>query len=49
MSLLGIQLEARRFAADGYTIVMIGHAGHEEVEGTTGEATGQHRPGRDRR
>ena len=30
-----VHVEARRFAADGYTIVMIGHAGHEEVEGTT--------------
>ena len=27
-----------KFAADGYTIVLIGHAGHEEVEGTMGEA-----------
>jgi 4-hydroxy-3-methylbut-2-enyl diphosphate reductase len=34
-----VHVEARRFAADGYTIVMIGHEGHEEVEGTTGEAT----------
>jgi 4-hydroxy-3-methylbut-2-enyl diphosphate reductase len=33
-----VHVEARRFAADGYTIVMVGHAGHEEVEGTTGEA-----------
>ncbi|HVC07835.1 MAG TPA: 4-hydroxy-3-methylbut-2-enyl diphosphate reductase [Solirubrobacterales bacterium] len=33
-----VHVEARRFAAQGYTIVMIGHAGHEEVEGTTGEA-----------
>ncbi|MGH2937159.1 MAG: 3-dehydroquinate synthase [Solirubrobacterales bacterium] len=33
-----VHVEARRFAAEGYTIVMIGHAGHEEVEGTTGEA-----------
>jgi 4-hydroxy-3-methylbut-2-enyl diphosphate reductase len=33
-----VHVEAKRFAADGYTIVMIGHAGHEEVEGTTGEA-----------
>jgi 4-hydroxy-3-methylbut-2-enyl diphosphate reductase len=32
--------EARRFAADGYQIVLIGHAGHEEVEGTMGEAPG---------
>jgi len=31
-------VEARKFAADGYTIVLIGHEGHEEVEGTTGEA-----------
>ena len=30
--------EARRFAAEDYQIVLIGHAGHEEVEGTTGEA-----------
>src|SRR3954451_19638597 len=33
-----VHVEARRFAAEGYTIVMIGHEGHEEVEGTTGEA-----------
>ncbi len=31
--------EARKFAKDGYTIVLIGHDGHEEVEGTTGEAS----------
>jgi 4-hydroxy-3-methylbut-2-enyl diphosphate reductase len=30
--------EARRFAADGYDILLIGHEGHEEVVGTTGEA-----------
>src|SRR3954471_13140221 len=30
--------EAVKFARDGYTIVLIGHAGHEEVEGTMGEA-----------
>jgi 4-hydroxy-3-methylbut-2-enyl diphosphate reductase len=30
--------EARRFAADGYQILLIGHEGHEEVEGTAGEA-----------
>jgi 4-hydroxy-3-methylbut-2-enyl diphosphate reductase len=30
--------EARRFAASGYDILLIGHAGHEEVVGTTGEA-----------
>jgi 4-hydroxy-3-methylbut-2-en-1-yl diphosphate reductase len=33
-----VHVEARRFAEDGYTIVLIGHEGHEEVEGTTGEA-----------
>jgi 4-hydroxy-3-methylbut-2-enyl diphosphate reductase len=33
-----VHVSARRFAAQGYTIVMIGHEGHEEVEGTTGEA-----------
>lgn len=30
--------EARRFAGDDMQILLIGHAGHEEVEGTTGEA-----------
>ncbi len=30
--------EARRFARDDLEILLIGHAGHEEVEGTTGEA-----------
>lgn len=30
--------EARRFAREGYKILLIGHAGHEEVEGTAGEA-----------
>ncbi|MGZ4410713.1 MAG: 4-hydroxy-3-methylbut-2-enyl diphosphate reductase, partial [Gaiellaceae bacterium] len=33
-----VHAEARRFAAAGNTIFLIGHAGHEEVEGTTGEA-----------
>ena len=33
-----VHVEARRFAAAGYTIVLIGHDGHEEVEGTMGEA-----------
>ncbi len=33
-----VHVEARKFAADGYTIVLIGHDGHEEVEGTMGEA-----------
>jgi 4-hydroxy-3-methylbut-2-en-1-yl diphosphate reductase len=33
-----VHLEARRFAAKGRTIVLIGHAGHEEVGGTTGQA-----------
>ncbi|HET9719796.1 MAG TPA: 4-hydroxy-3-methylbut-2-enyl diphosphate reductase [Solirubrobacteraceae bacterium] len=35
-----VHVEARKFAAQGYTIVLIGHAGHEEVEGTMGEAPG---------
>lgn len=30
--------EARRFAADDYDILLIGHEGHEEVDGTAGEA-----------
>ncbi len=33
-----VHREAKKFAAEGYTIVLIGHAGHEEVEGTMGEA-----------
>jgi 4-hydroxy-3-methylbut-2-enyl diphosphate reductase len=33
-----VHTQARRFAQRGCTIVLIGHAGHEEVEGTTGEA-----------
>jgi len=33
-----VHVEAKRFAAQGYTIVLIGHGGHEEVEGTMGEA-----------
>jgi 4-hydroxy-3-methylbut-2-en-1-yl diphosphate reductase len=33
-----VHLEARRFADSGRTIVLIGHAGHEEVVGTTGQA-----------
>ncbi len=35
-----VHVEARRFAADGYLVALIGHAGHEEVEGTLGEAPG---------
>jgi 4-hydroxy-3-methylbut-2-enyl diphosphate reductase len=33
-----VHTEARRFAARGDTVLLIGHAGHEEVEGTLGEA-----------
>ena len=33
-----VHVEARRYAAEGYTVVLIGHAGHEEVVGTMGEA-----------
>jgi 4-hydroxy-3-methylbut-2-en-1-yl diphosphate reductase len=33
-----VHTEARRFARAGYRIVLVGHEGHEEVEGTTGEA-----------
>jgi 4-hydroxy-3-methylbut-2-en-1-yl diphosphate reductase len=33
-----VHVEARKFAVQGYTIVLIGHEGHEEVEGTMGEA-----------
>jgi 4-hydroxy-3-methylbut-2-en-1-yl diphosphate reductase len=33
-----VHAQARRYADAGYTIVLIGHAGHEEVDGTLGEA-----------
>src|ERR687883_314828 len=33
-----VHVEAKKFAAEGYTIILIGHSGHEEVEGTMGEA-----------
>ena len=33
-----VHREAVKFASEGYTIILIGHAGHEEVEGTMGEA-----------
>jgi 4-hydroxy-3-methylbut-2-en-1-yl diphosphate reductase len=33
-----VHREAVRFAEDGYTVVLVGHDGHEEVEGTMGEA-----------
>ena len=35
-----VHAEARRFANDEYQILLIGHEGHEEVEGTMGEAVG---------
>jgi 4-hydroxy-3-methylbut-2-en-1-yl diphosphate reductase len=33
-----VHVQAKRYAASGYTVVLIGHAGHEEVVGTMGEA-----------
>jgi 4-hydroxy-3-methylbut-2-enyl diphosphate reductase len=33
-----VHVEAKKFASEEYTIILIGHAGHEEVEGTMGEA-----------
>ncbi|MEO3743358.1 4-hydroxy-3-methylbut-2-enyl diphosphate reductase [Plantactinospora sp. B5E13] len=36
-----VHSEARRFAGRGNTVLLIGHAGHEETEGTLGEAPGQ--------
>ena len=33
-----VHAEARRYAARGHTIALVGHAGHVEVEGTMGEA-----------
>jgi 4-hydroxy-3-methylbut-2-en-1-yl diphosphate reductase len=35
-----VHLEAVRFARQGYTIILIGHEGHDEVVGTMGEAPG---------
>jgi 4-hydroxy-3-methylbut-2-enyl diphosphate reductase len=35
-----VHLQAQRYAAQGFEIVMIGHAGHEEVEGTVGSIDG---------
>jgi 4-hydroxy-3-methylbut-2-enyl diphosphate reductase len=36
-----VHREAVRFAQEGYTVVLVGHDGHEEVEGTMGEAPDQ--------
>jgi 4-hydroxy-3-methylbut-2-enyl diphosphate reductase len=33
-----VHAQAKRYAREGYTIILIGHAGHEEVVGTMGEA-----------
>jgi 4-hydroxy-3-methylbut-2-enyl diphosphate reductase len=33
-----VHVQARRYAASGYTVILIGHEGHEEVVGTMGEA-----------
>ncbi|TCK26568.1 4-hydroxy-3-methylbut-2-enyl diphosphate reductase [Pseudonocardia endophytica] len=33
-----VHQEAKRFAREDYDILLVGHAGHEEVEGTSGEA-----------
>jgi 4-hydroxy-3-methylbut-2-enyl diphosphate reductase len=35
-----VHIEVRRFASAGYTVVLIGHAGHDEVIGTMGQAPG---------
>jgi 4-hydroxy-3-methylbut-2-enyl diphosphate reductase len=35
-----VHVQARRYADEGYTVVLIGHEGHEEVVGTMGEAPG---------
>jgi len=36
-----VHTQAKRYAGEGYTVVLIGHAGHEEVVGTMGEAPDQ--------
>jgi 4-hydroxy-3-methylbut-2-enyl diphosphate reductase len=35
-----VHLQAQRYSQRGYTIVVVGHAGHEEVEGTRGSVDG---------
>jgi 4-hydroxy-3-methylbut-2-enyl diphosphate reductase len=36
-----VHLEAIRFAKEGYSIILVGHAGHDEVIGTMGEVPGR--------
>jgi 4-hydroxy-3-methylbut-2-enyl diphosphate reductase len=36
-----VHMQAKRYAGEGYTVVLVGHAGHEEVVGTMGEAPEQ--------
>ena len=36
-----VHTQAKRYAGEGYTVVLVGHAGHEEVVGTMGEAPEQ--------
>ena len=38
-----VHLEARKAARDGFEVLLVGHEGHDEVEGTKGEAPGQTR------
>src|SRR4029450_10031773 len=40
-----VHLEAVKFAKEGYHILLVGHEGHDEVIGTTGEAPGHITPG----
>jgi 4-hydroxy-3-methylbut-2-enyl diphosphate reductase len=35
-----VHLQAQRYSQRGYTIVVVGHSGHEEVEGTRGSVSG---------
>ena len=44
-----VHSEARRFAGRGDTVLLIGHAGHDEIEGTLGEAPGRITARRERR
>ena len=44
-----VHVEALRFAREDYEIVLVGHAGHVEVEGTIGHARGSHASRRERR
>ena len=44
-----VHVQVRRFADAGYCVILVGHAGHDEVVGTAGQAPGGSGAGRDAR